>query len=106
MRFVIGTNLVSEPAWWLVDDDDRTLAWAGRTFESLAFADQAAHDFRVSAEDPRYRFHVKASGVWRWTAWGPGESRVAISGEWYHTERAARVAADAVRRQAATAIGP
>jgi hypothetical protein len=56
MKFVIETNLASQPAWWLVDDDeDRVLAWAGRTFVSLAYADQAAHDFRVNADDPDYR---------------------------------------------------
>ena len=46
MKFIIETNLASSPAWWPVDDD-RVVAWAGRTFVSLTYADQAAHDVRV-----------------------------------------------------------
>lgn len=50
-----------------------------------AYADQAAHDFRVNADDPDYRVRTKAGGSWQW---------------------AARDAARRVRRQAGTAIGP
>lgn len=105
MRFIVDHNLAHEPAWWLVDDKGRTIAWAGRTFETLAYADQAAHDFRVDVAEPIYRFHVRASGTWRWTAWH-GEGRIAISGDWFPSEQAAREAAEQLRDQLAVAVGP
>jgi hypothetical protein len=107
MKFVIETNLASQPAWWLVDDDgDRVLAWAGRTFVSRAYADEAAHDFRVNADDPDYRVHAQSGGRWRWTAWRSSGIRVAVSGESYFSKDSARDAAQQVQRQACTAIGP
>jgi hypothetical protein len=108
VKFVINTDLAGSPGWWLVDTDDhdRVLAWAGRTFVSLAYADQAAHDFRVNCGDPDYRFHARASGGWRWTAWRPEGVRVAMSGEWFITQHAAREAARQVQELAGTAIGP
>jgi hypothetical protein len=106
MKFVIETNLASKPAWWLLDDDDRVLAWAGRTFVSLAYADQAAHDFRVNADDPDYRVQAGAGDRWRWTAWRSEGVRVAASGYSFTSEAAARDAARLVKRHAGTAIGP
>ncbi|QWF20508.1 hypothetical protein KM427_16145 [Nocardioides sp. LMS-CY] len=106
MKFVIEANLASKPAWWLLDDDDRVVAWAGRTFVSLAHADQAAHDFRVNADDPDYRIHTKSGGSWRWTAWRSEGDRVAVSGDWFPDKAAARDAARRVQQQACTAIGP
>jgi len=106
MRFVVETKAASEPAWWLLDDDNRVVAWAGRTFSSLAYADQAAHDFRVNADDPDYRVDAQAGGRWRWTAWRSEEVRVAVSGDWFPDEGAARDAARRVQQQASTAMGP
>lgn len=106
MRFVIEKNLASKAAWWLLDDDGRVVAWAGRTYLSLAHADQAAHDFRVNADDPDYRIESKTSGRWQWTAWRPEGIRVAVSGDWFASEAAARVGARRVQHQACTAIGP
>jgi hypothetical protein len=106
MKFVIEANLESRPAWWLLDDDNQVVAWAGRTFASLAHADQAAHDFRVNADDPDYRIHTRSGGSWRWTAWRSEGVRVAVSGDWFPDEAAARNAARRVQQQACTAIGP
>ncbi|HET7351369.1 MAG TPA: hypothetical protein VFJ28_10565 [Marmoricola sp.] len=106
MKFIIETNLASNPAWWLVDDDEHVMAWAGRTFASLAYADQAAHDFRVSAEDPDYRVNTRSGRDWQWAAWDPEGVRVAVSGDWFPSEEAARDAARRVQQQACTAIGP
>ena len=106
MKFVIEANLASKSAWWLVDDDNRVVAWAGRTYPSLAYADQAAHDFRVNADDPDYRFQARAGERWRWTAWRSEGVRVAVSADWYPDEDAARDAARQVQQQACTALGP
>jgi hypothetical protein len=106
MKFVIDRNLASQPAWWLVDDEDQVLAWAGRTFVSLAYADQAAHDFRVNADDPDYRVRAGSDGRWRWTAWRSSGIRVAVSGESFLSKDIARDAARQVQRRACTAIGP
>ena len=106
MKFIIETNLASSPAWWLVDDDDHVIAWAGRTFVSLAHADQAAHDFRVNADGPDYRVSTRAGGKWQWTAWRPEGARVAVSGDGFPSEEAAYDAARRVQQQAYTAIGP
>ena len=38
MKFVIETNLATRPARWLLDDDNRVVAWAGRTYPSLTRA--------------------------------------------------------------------
>lgn len=106
MKFIIDKNLASKPAWWLVDDDDHVIAWAGRTFVSLAYADEAAHDFRVNAEDPDYRVRAKTGGCWQWAAWRAEGVRVAVSGDWFPSEEAACDAARRVQQQACTAIGP
>jgi hypothetical protein len=106
MRFIIETDRANSPTWRLVGDDDRVIAWAGRTFVSLAYADQAAHDFRVSAEDPDYRVNSRAGGDWQWAAWHPEGVRVAVSGDWFPREQDARNAARQVQQQACTAIGP
>ena len=106
MKFVIETNLASKPAWWLLDDDNRVVAWAGKTFVSLADADQAAHEFRVNVDDPDYRFHAKAGGRWRWSAWHAAGIRVAVSGDWFLSEDDARNSARRVQQQAVTAMGP
>jgi len=106
MKFVIETNLASKAAWWLLDDDERVVAWAGRTYGSLTHADEAAHDFRVNADDTDYKVHVKSGGQWRWTAWRSEGIRVAVSSDWYPDEDAARDAARRVQEQACTAIGP
>jgi hypothetical protein len=106
MRFIIETDRANSPTWRLVGDDDRVIAWAGRTFVSLAYADQAAHDFRVSAEDPDYRVNSRAGGDWQWAAWHPVGVRVAVSGDGFPSEQDARNAARQVQQQACTAIGP
>jgi hypothetical protein len=106
MKFVVEVNLGNRPAWWLVDDDNEVLAWAGSTFFSLAYADQAAHDFRVSADDPVYRIDAETSGRWRWTAWRSGDVKVAVSGASFSSRHKAHDAARRVQRQACTAIGP
>lgn len=106
MKFVVETDLASNPAWWLLDDGNRVVAWAGRTYASLAYADQAAHDFRVNADDPDYRVKAKTGGCWQWTAWRPEGIQVAVSGDWFSSETGARAAARRVRQQAGTAIGP
>lgn len=106
MKFVIETDPGSGPAWWLVDGDRHVVAWAGRTFDNLAHADEAAHDFRVQPEEPEYRVHAKVGGRWWWTAWRAGGIRVAVSGGWFPSEESARVAALQVQGEAGTAIGP
>jgi hypothetical protein len=106
VRFIVETNVASRPAWWLLDDDDLAVAWAGHTFASLASADEAAHDFRVNADDPDYRVRAQSGGHWGWTAWRPEGVRVAVSGAWFPSEQAARDAARRVQHQACTAIGP
>jgi hypothetical protein len=106
VKFIVEENLASRPAWWLLDDDKVVVAWAGRTFASLAYADQAAHDFRVNADDPDYRVHAGPHGRWRWTFWRSEGARVAVSGAWFASEDAAREAARHVQRHAVTAIGP
>lgn len=106
MKFVIDKNLASKPAWWLVDDDDRVLAWAGRTFFSLGAADEAAHEFRVGPDDPDYRVYEESGGTWRWAAWQTATNRVAVSGQTFLSKRKAVHAALAVRQQASTALGP
>jgi hypothetical protein len=106
MKFVIEMNLASKPAWWLLDDDSRAVAWAGRTYLTLAHADQAAHDFRVNADDPDYRVQSNSGGRWQWTAWRPEGIRVAVSSDWFASEVAARAAARRVQNQACSAIGP
>jgi hypothetical protein len=106
MKFVIETSHPGESAWWLVDDDRRVLAWAGRTFADPAHADEAAHEFRVGADDPDFRVHEQAGGSWWWTAWSPDGVRVAVSGESFLSRDAAHDAAGRVRARARVAIGP
>ncbi len=106
MRFVVQHDLAPEPAWWLLDHPDHVVAWAGRTFATLAHAEQAAHEFRVGAEAPDYRIQARAGGRWWWTAWRGETDRVAVSADWFTSEAEARDAALRVRRRAGAAVGP
>lgn len=106
MRFVVRKDLAPEPAWWLLDHPDHVIAWAGRTFATLAHAEQAAHEFRIGAEVPDYRVQARPGGRWWWTAWRTERDRVAVSADWFGSEAEARAAALRVQGAAGAAVGP
>lgn len=60
MKFVIETNLASQPSWWLVDNDDQVLAWAGTTYISLAI--RGSGSARLSGERRRPRLPGACQG--------------------------------------------
>lgn len=106
MRFLVEFAPAGLPAWWLVDDGERVIAWSGTTFDSLAIADQAAHSFRVESDGREYRMHSGDGDTWRWTAWDGAGERVAVSGRWFGSEAEARHSALGVDDLAGAAIGP
>ena len=105
MNLDIASKLSEKPAWWPLDDD-RVVAWAGRTFDSLDQADLAVGEFRVNPEDPDHRVQARFGSSSSWTAWRSEGARVAASGDWFPDEGAARDAARRVRQRAATALLP
>lgn len=106
MKFVIEVNQASRATWWLVDDEDRVLAWAGTTFFNLAYADEAAHEFRINADEPEFRIIADAGGRWSWAALCSAGTSVAVSGRSFSSQDKAYDAARHVQLQACTAIGP
>ncbi|GAA3528590.1 hypothetical protein [Nocardioides daeguensis] len=106
MRFLVESVPPGRPAWWLIDDDGLVLAWSGRTFDTLAVADHAAHRFRVEHAGREYRMQPRPGGSWRWTAWNRAGERIAVSGDWFKSRAGAEHAARECGDVVGAAIGP
>ena len=65
MRLTVGTHYAGQTSWWLNCHNHSVVAWAGRTFDSVTDATQAANDFKTwsaTAEFEVYEGRV-AAGV-------------------------------------------
>lgn len=105
MRFSVGNNTAGKPSWWLYGSNGEMVAWAGETFSTSFHANQSAVAFKSGAAAARYETYVDAGGKWRWRAWRSSD-KVAASGESFDGEWNANRAAENVRVNAGTAIGP
>jgi hypothetical protein len=85
------------PSWWLYDSDE-LLAWPGRYYATLAFAQREAERFRAAA--PQAIFEVfQAPGGWQWRAVQPYDYYLAYSPGVFDRPGQARKAGRQVRRR-------
>ena len=47
VRLTVGTHYAGQTSWWLNGHNHSVVAWAGRTFDSMTDATQAADDFKT-----------------------------------------------------------
>ena len=102
MEFKTGDVIADRPSWWLYDDRHELIAWAGEMFASLTDADAAAAHFAYGASRARFELYQDRTGAWRWRA-HLGDTLVASGSEGFHSEIAARRAANTVRDNVARA---
>ncbi|MCY7396465.1 MAG: hypothetical protein LH468_10005 [Nocardioides sp.] len=102
MRFRAGEVIAQQPSWWLYDETNEVVAWAGETYPSLRVAEDAADDFRSGATRAKFELFQDRSSQWRWRAYA-ADRLVASSGEAFLSQIAARRAANLVRDNVARA---
>lgn len=94
MIFLVALGQGGAPSWWLYSADGDVLAWAGRYFVSLAFAQQEASTFKSAASRAKYEIYPHSDGGWGWRALQPVDYYMAFSSGSYtwaaHARRAAR----------------
>jgi hypothetical protein len=104
MKFLVGLGPSGSPSWWLYGSNDEMLAWAGRYFASLEYAQRSALAFKSSAAAAKFEVYPYGDGGWRWRtlqyidyymAYSPGSFNEAA-----HARRAARNIAKGVSRAA------
>ncbi len=105
MRLTVGTHYAGQTSWWLSGENNRVVAWAGRTFDSVTAATLAANDFKRCSATTEFEVYDGARGSWRWRAWH-GDQQVAVSANGFTTKQNARRAADSVQAEASASGGP
>ena len=105
MRLTVGTHYAGQTSWWLNGHNHSVVARAGRTFDSMTDATQAADDFKTWSATAEFEVYEGARGSWRWRAW-QAQQQVAVSANGFTTKQNARRAAENVRANAAASRGP
>jgi uncharacterized protein YegP (UPF0339 family) len=105
MRLTVGTHYAGQTSWWLHGENNRVVAWAGRTFDSVADAKQAANDFKRWAAAAEFDIYDGARGSWRWRV-VRGKQIVAVSANGFTTKQNARRAAENVKTNAPASTEP
>lgn len=105
MAFRVALSEGGQPSWWLYGPDDELLAWAGRYFVSLAFAQNEAAAFQLSALDAQYEIYPHPAGGWGWRAVQPVDFHLAYSAGGFASPAEARHAARHVKTLAHRASG-
>jgi uncharacterized protein YegP (UPF0339 family) len=105
MRLIVGTHQAGHTTWWLTGQNNRVVAWAGRTFESMTEAGKAADDFKMWSAATEFEIYDGARGSWRWRAWH-AQQQVAVSANGFTTKQNARRAAENVGANASASRGP
>lgn len=104
-EFVADYDKAGQPTWWLYAPNNKMVARAGESFDSLSNARRAARGFKAGALSARYEVYADAGGNWRWRAWLSSD-KVASSGESFYSRSSAEQAAENVRVRAGGATGP
>lgn len=104
VRFAVGPSTIGRPTWWLYDERDNLVAWAGGTFDTMAEARRAAQLFKEGAVNARYDSYKDEDGMWQWRAWLRG-STAATSGHGFAKPETVTRAAENVRADAGFGTG-
>jgi uncharacterized protein YegP (UPF0339 family) len=105
MRLTVGTHSSGQTTWWLCGQNNRVVAWAGRTFDSVTEAAQSAFDFKMRAATAEVDIDAEACGSWRWRT-RHAQQQLAVSANGFTTKQNARRAAENVRANAYVSSGP
>jgi uncharacterized protein YegP (UPF0339 family) len=105
MRLTVGTHYAGQTSWWLSGQNNRVVAWAGRTFDTVAGATRAADDFKMCSTTAEFEVYDGVRGSWRWRAWD-AHQQVAVSANGFTTKQNARRAAESVQANASASTGP
>jgi hypothetical protein len=62
MRLTVGTHYAGQTSWWLNGHNNSVVAWAGRTFDSVTDARQAADDFKTWSATAEFEVYEGARG--------------------------------------------
>ena len=57
MRLTVGTHHAGQTSWWLNGHNHSVVAWAGRTFDSMTDATQAANDFKTRSATAEFEVY-------------------------------------------------
>jgi hypothetical protein len=69
MRLTVGTHYAGQTSWWLNGHNHSVVAWAGRTFDSMTDATQAANDFKTRSATAEFEVAMYWTGETRRTLW-------------------------------------
>lgn len=92
------------PSWWLHESGE-VLAWPGRYYVSLAFAEREAATFKAAAASATFEI-FPAPGGWQWRAVQPVDYYMAYSPRVFARPSEARRAGRELRHKIQHAIGP
>jgi len=62
MRLTVGTHYAGQTSWWLNGHNHSVVAWAGRTFDSMTDATQAANDFKTRSATAEFEVAMYWTG--------------------------------------------
>jgi uncharacterized protein len=105
MLLTVGAHYAGQTSWWLNGQNNRVVAWAGKTFASVTGARRAAEDFKTCSATADFEIYDEPRGTWRWRAWH-AQHQVAVSANGFTTKQNARRAAENVRANASASSGP
>lgn len=92
------------PTWWLHENGD-VLAWPGRYYASLAFAEREAAAFKKAAATATFEI-FQAPGGWQWRAVQSLDYYMAYSPTVFALPAQARKAGRELRHKVQHATGP
>lgn len=92
------------PSWWLSENGE-LLAWPGRYFASMAFAEREAAAFKAAAVSATFEIFRSSEG-WRWRAVQPVDYFMAYSPGAFTRPAQARKAGREIRHKVQRAVGP
>ena len=107
VRFVVAEGASSgKPAWWLVGDDGRRIAWSGRPFDDHAKALAACVAFKSKSNTFTYEVYLDTREQPRWRVRDRLGRTLALASDSFATKSLAVHDAHAVKDGARYAEGP
>ena len=107
MKFVVAEGATSgKPAWWLLDDAGRRIAWSGRTFRTLDEARAACTAFKAGAVGFRFEVYLDGREQWRWRVRDARGKTTALASNAFVNRSDSITDAHGTRTGAGSAAGP
>ncbi|MBC7462303.1 MAG: hypothetical protein H7287_13155 [Thermoleophilia bacterium] len=107
MKVVVAEGATSgKPAWWLLDDAGRRLAWSGRTFAASEEALAACRAFKAGAVGFRFEVYLDGRDESRWRVRDERGVTIALASNAFANRSLSVTDAHAARTGAGSAAGP